>query len=679
MSGVMKETLHFSVGPVQGFVAESRRTRDLWGSSYLLSFLVGHAMAAVTEGGHGEIELPDVEKDPLLQAIALHTKGQPIPTDRVPTIATLPNRFVARCTSGRVAAEAATRGFNEAWRIVAKGVWEKFFSAHADRGDGTRAIWDRQTNGFWDIEWVVGDGFELLDRRKNWRIHSPPEEGGDKCTVMADWQELSGYVRPRGGRERQLEFWAAVRGKAGALDLREDERLCAIAAIKRFFPRVSKDTLGWDCGQVNWPSTPYMAQLRWLEVATSEEHRDASRAFFEEVKKATKDLDVASEEKTRIRCLIPNRAQGITSLDANYLFPDALKNHRVAPLKCSPKPNDDQEQRERKRLVGKLEDLVKKVGPQSPYYALLLMDGDSMGTLIRDLDNAVGSRAASKALGVFARAVGEIVADHDGVLVYAGGDDVLALLPRDLAVRCARAISAKYTEAFETVIAERGHTPGPWLPLTTISAGLVFTHFKTPLRSVLDEAHHLLDEVAKEANGRASLAVAVYKGSGKNLEWVTTWEHLGTPAMTRIDQLAERMEDKKISSSLLYRLRQEMGRLCGVEVWRAGMFATIPTLFLEKPGGEQAAYAPVEQLVATMIAQSREGQGRTAGDPARGAEDRDDGRVREEDREHARLLVEMGHRASRHGDPPTEHVDRFSFGIDAALLARFIKHGEEDV
>lgn len=29
----MKQHLHFSIGPVQGFVAQSRRTRDLWGSS----------------------------------------------------------------------------------------------------------------------------------------------------------------------------------------------------------------------------------------------------------------------------------------------------------------------------------------------------------------------------------------------------------------------------------------------------------------------------------------------------------------------------------------------------------------------------------------------------------------------------------------------------------------------
>ncbi|MBA5248658.1 MAG: hypothetical protein FE834_03865, partial [Gammaproteobacteria bacterium] len=29
-------TLHFSLGPVQGFIGQARRTRDLWAGSFLL-------------------------------------------------------------------------------------------------------------------------------------------------------------------------------------------------------------------------------------------------------------------------------------------------------------------------------------------------------------------------------------------------------------------------------------------------------------------------------------------------------------------------------------------------------------------------------------------------------------------------------------------------------------------
>ncbi|MDQ3773077.1 MAG: hypothetical protein M3461_01130 [Pseudomonadota bacterium] len=37
--------LHFTLGPVQGFVAQARRTRDLWGGSFLLSWLFRHCHA----------------------------------------------------------------------------------------------------------------------------------------------------------------------------------------------------------------------------------------------------------------------------------------------------------------------------------------------------------------------------------------------------------------------------------------------------------------------------------------------------------------------------------------------------------------------------------------------------------------------------------------------------------
>ena len=40
--------LHFSLGPVQGFVVQARRTRDLWAGSFLLSRLALEAMWAVS-------------------------------------------------------------------------------------------------------------------------------------------------------------------------------------------------------------------------------------------------------------------------------------------------------------------------------------------------------------------------------------------------------------------------------------------------------------------------------------------------------------------------------------------------------------------------------------------------------------------------------------------------------
>ena len=44
-----RELLLFQLGPVQEFIAQARSTRDLWSGSYMLSWLVAHAICAVVE------------------------------------------------------------------------------------------------------------------------------------------------------------------------------------------------------------------------------------------------------------------------------------------------------------------------------------------------------------------------------------------------------------------------------------------------------------------------------------------------------------------------------------------------------------------------------------------------------------------------------------------------------
>ena len=79
----------------------------------------------------------------------------------------------------------------------------------------------------------------------------------------------------------------------------------------------------------------------------------------------------------------------------------------------------------------------------SPFYAILLMDGDSLGELLRKSGSAV-----SDALDRFTRQVPDIVDRHNGFLIYAGGDDVLALLPLEDALACAAAVRQCYLDAF---------------------------------------------------------------------------------------------------------------------------------------------------------------------------------------------------------------------------------------
>ncbi len=503
-----RRILHFTLGPVQGFVADARRLRDFWAGSFLLSWLSGQAMRAVVGGG-GTVLFPEVSSDPLFRALSGHG---------APHVGSLPNRFKAAVPEEFDPAKAK-RAVLDAWQKLADAVWAQFVVPVAGKGNGTKDIWDRQVKGFWEIAWVIGDdpgdGSDgaWLDQRKNWRSHWPAEpEGGDKCRLMGFWQEISGFTR-LGEKAKQDAFWQAMQKRVGPLNLRPDERLCAMALIKRLFPLLDdvEEVIGFKPGGdavnvTNWPSTSYVAAVPWLKAISGETHEDAREKYEGAVEQSLK-RGYKGETETR---LFPLPNGGLFDFDGHLLHEDGIC---VWPEEDFTTPGD------RKRIVKALGDLCKntKTKPPSEFYALLKMDGDRIGALLRENADQV-----KKGLARFT----EKVIDHFkpgndalGVLIYAGGDDVLAMLPVDTAIDAAHDIRALYDEAFAEAAGESG---GKALP-ATMSAAIVFAHFKVPLRQVMRVAEHQLDEVAKERNGRDSLALCALKPGGVACEWVSCW------------------------------------------------------------------------------------------------------------------------------------------------------------
>ncbi len=523
--------LHFTLGPVQGFVAQARRTRDLWAGSFLLSWLAGRAMRIIVENG-GSIVVPYVEQDPLFVAVRSGASGFG------PAIGSLPNRFKAKVPVEFDPA-LCRRTVYSAWGDLANKVWKRFVEPVAGRGNGTQDIWDRQVASFWETAWVIGadpgDGQDhaWLDRRKNWRTHRPPVEGGDHCMLMGDWQELSGFVRSR-ERGKQDAFWFALKAHVDAtsgnpLQLDENERLCAMALIKRLFPHVAKEALGWmpswDGQQpLRWPSTPRLAAAGWLHHAWSSTRPEAE-AFVRIAKGAKSGLREPSLENGNVLSQVPGA----------LLHRNGIENARPDELAG----NNGDAEATRGKLLQAHKALADKAGEPSAFYALLLMDGDRIGALLRNQESEV-----TKGLAGFSSQVDAVVRKHGGNTIYAGGDDVLALLPLEGAVPATLALRQAYRGAFAGI------------PGATISAALVFAHFHVPLRHVLREAHRQLDDVAKDGNGRDSLAVCVLTQSGVTREWVSMWEtDAAAPVQMMID--AARDIDERTSGRFFYAIREQ--------------------------------------------------------------------------------------------------------------------------
>lgn len=576
-------TLHFSIGPVQGFIAETRRTRDLSASSFLLSWLAAKAMLAVMDAG-GRIVFPDAERDPLIAAMK-EQRGAPY-------IGSVPNRFKVEVADAGAGARAAG-AVREAWQSLAADVWESFVASHAARGRDTERIWKRQVEGFWDITWVHGtpiadavgrsDDGAWLDMRKNWRSHYPVEpEGGDHCQLMGLYQEISGYVRSRdpGERERQDAFWAGLRNdcRIGALNLRSGERLSAIALIKRLFPILPatrlRSRLGWvpaprDFPLRNWPSVSYMAALPWLREAwrLAPAACGAYREYIEAATGGWQPIDedhvdgISGERATRIIKPESPDHERFLSLDGQLFHVDAIHSADLDTFRRS-----DAETVSAADLKARAEDAAKKletlqaeIGRHAPrpgrpgraapseFYAVLLGDGDAIG---RNLRTGGGEAKARAGLARFALEVPELIARHSGVTIYAGGDDALALVPLDDAIPAAVDLNACYRRAFDGE------------PDWTFSAAIVFAQYRIPMRAVLREAHAMLDRVAKDGNGRDSLAISVFKPGGQTFSWTSTWDNGAAAPGERIEppnllqDFARNLQQKQdFTTGFFYNLR----------------------------------------------------------------------------------------------------------------------------
>lgn len=470
--------LHFTFGPVQEFVAEARKTADLWTGSYLISYLAAHAITGALKASAREEDFfPRITGNPLIEAVR---EPDELPDDTAyASVGSLPNRFSVLADSeenGRRFARAAEEGLGMAWLTAHDACWRYLAERHVPLKDGAR-IWDRQVNGLWEKSWVISEDPRALAQRKLMRVFEPSEEPGRKCTVCGRREEL-------GGRD----FWRALSRSLGTGFLNPiKERLCAVCLVKRTLPKVGNEAFGWKVLGGSFPSTPDLASDPWRRrVKAGDEYQEARESLAVVAKKP------------------------FDRLEGGYFYPSYHEELVDESL--------------RKELGRRLSALYRAAGVPRPTYAILVMDGDSMGAKLSRLDEK-GRAKLSERILEFSLRVRDAVEKDGGAsrLVYAGGEDVLALLPMDEALQVAWKVRGLYREVFEGF--DQRHRERLEGKPSTISAGLLYCPMTLPLRTATLEAHRLLDENAKEAAGRDALAIGAWKGGGEVLRVARKWEH----------------------------------------------------------------------------------------------------------------------------------------------------------
>jgi CRISPR-associated protein Cmr2 len=144
---------------------------------------------------------------------------------------------------------------------------------------------------------------------------------------------------------------------------------------------------------------------------------------------------------------------------------------------------------------------------ENPYIAVLAADGDAIGKHLKELQTVADHRSFSQNLSAFAKAASDRIGkDKKGYCIYAGGDDVLALLPVNRALQVACELAEDFCKKTKC----------------TMSIGIALVHYLEPLQTAVQYARDAERE-AKD-NGRNRLRVSLHTRSGEVRSAEHSWK-----------------------------------------------------------------------------------------------------------------------------------------------------------
>ena len=459
----MNQLLICSIGPVQDFIAAARRSRDLWFGSWLLSELSKAAARAIADlesqaslifpapSGVGElIPYSDFSVANKILAQVSHLPGEVAAAaekalrERLADIADVALRNVHASFAGQIATDQIASLVEFFWVALPLARPEDYAATRA-RLEGLMAA-RKVTREFGPVTWGQDVPKSSLDGQRESVI---PEIAYDQLT------------------ERELYVQYGVR---------RGERLDGVGLLKRHGQR------GQDS---RFFSTSHVAALPLLKRLTPNKQGDLDRYL-----QALRDLDLPTDAFGDVPGA-PHPVFG--QRDGHLLFEERLAEYLdEGPLSDA---------REALRTFLKAAFGVER---PSPYYALLLADGDRMGKVIDHIETPERHRELSQKLAVFAKKAREIVEADDGWLIYSGGDDVLAFVPLHTVLSCAKHLADAFADKMQGFTDVDDYTP-------TLSVGVAVCHHLDPLSDALDLARGAEREAKVSRN---ALAVTVSKRSG---------------------------------------------------------------------------------------------------------------------------------------------------------------------
>ena len=615
----------FSITPVQGFIARARKMRDYWTGSVLLSWLAFEGLRWVMENlGADHILYPSLIDQPLVNNYLekeWNVSGPFKPeiwNNQPNEIASLPNKFLFLIPFGKadeIAAELE-KAISEKWAAVADKVAAYLIDRISMGNDGREHIQEmfkRQTSGFWDFQWAATRLADYTDKKE---LESLLDE--------TQWKDQFAYMEAIQPILNKKGYSSENTSRGILYSTSHSLVQSALAAEKSIRSVARTEEPGEKCQMCSEFEVLHSKQWNG-EVAGH--YADHLKEFWSQLNPEQKDdVDFKENERLCSVCLIKRLAPHILKNSNDHILCNVFRSIDNVPSTTEMALHnyfqrfgitDKKDQRVIAQKLHKDEEHVRgeKIDNRDKYYALLMMDGDNMGKLIngetiascwkkimhpqiaerltgvdfyplyRDVWQKIYGNAGlnkrlvtpaihaaiSEALGDFSiYGVASIIKDHDGRLIYAGGDDVYAFLPIGSALPAARKIRDYYTSIFRYVSMDRTSKPiteKECMPERgklsvnlgigneiSISAAILICHHKESLTQMIERAHQLLQSQAKDKAERNACAIELRKRHGGSRYFTRKWADKETwDAFEFIGKMTEE-NHRQVSRSLLYRL-----------------------------------------------------------------------------------------------------------------------------
>ena len=451
--------------PVQGFIEKSRKLRDLYGSSFLISYL---AEAICKEAKQHNYEV-------ISPALINVTQGTP-------------NQIIIE---GEFDKEIARKAMNKAWLAVSETCRQWIEDNVKDCGQYYwHRNWKSWGNYAWEFFW--GTGYNIREARKavneakrsrdwtgiNWTGESSTLSGADGVA----WPGMGIGNPQKTNRHKQKE------------------------EIAKFYQRLS-----YELGKafIEIAKLPDKSAENIEKRGEEFVDPDEELSIPELIKRLITHMAIAKKIVNPVQEEIDPKVPNLLKKLEKELNPESFTD--ISRLKS--KNSKSQESSEKEYWTGWFQGDGDRMGD------LLKTFSDNPETEADELEK-FSQAMMNWGEHEFKPAIEKAILKAEGRTVYAGGDDFMGIFYRLLKK------TPEFTPLTgqECVNWFASEFPGVWKehnqPIT-VSVGLVWTAPNVPQRDVLQ--HCRLAETSAKNNGKDRMAIRILFNGGTHIEWVCPW------------------------------------------------------------------------------------------------------------------------------------------------------------